>query len=83
MKMKQLANVLIKILGLSVCLNAIPTFVAGVAIGLSSFESTERGLWIMRSSSSVFGGGIQAVVGVLFVIKSRKIAELLFKDENE
>jgi hypothetical protein len=82
MKSKQLANVLVKILGLSVCLYAIPTCVSGILVGLSLGWS-KIDITVMRILSSAVGAGVQAAVGIFLVIKSQKIAGLLFKGEDE
>ena len=81
MKSKQLANVLIKILGLSVCLYAIPTCVGGLIAGLTS---PARGDAVMiRMVSSAIGAGVQAVVGIVIICASQKVAGLMFKTDDE
>jgi len=67
MRSKQLANVLIKILGLSLVVHGIPGVI---------------GVWY----SSLFNG-LQLVLlpalGIFLIVKSRVIAEFLFKNEDE
>ena len=84
MKSKQLANVLIKILGLSVCIHAIPLVVSGFMMGMFGFivggaESGE----VIRILSSPIGAAVEAAVGIFLIVKSRKIAEFLFKNDDE
>ena len=81
MKSKQLANVLIKMLGLSVCLYAIPTCVGGLIAGLSS--PLRGDVMFIRIISSAIGAGVQAVVGIIVIAMSQKIAGLMFKTDDE
>jgi hypothetical protein len=79
MKSKQLANVLIKILGLSVLVHSLP----GIITGLYNAAHV-RGVggpgdyWFYPVSSVVL-----AAIGISLIIKSRAVAEFLFKDEQE
>jgi hypothetical protein len=78
MKSKQLANVLIKIIGLYVCLCVIPSLVSGILIA-SEYplvaKSTEGIDGIIRIVSYSIGDAVQAVVGIFLIVKSRKLAE--------
>ena len=76
MKTKKLANVLIKILGLSTVVYAIP----GIFTGLFTiFQHIQvSGSWIWPISNVV-----SLVVGICLVIKSRDVAEYLFKEDDE
>ena len=81
MKTKQLANILIKILGLSVIVHGIPSIITGFlpmlqAIGRSS---SSGGFYWLYPFSSV----ILVVIGIYLVVKSRDVAAFLFKDEDE
>ena len=83
MKSKQLANVLIKSIGLYICLCAIPGLVSGV---LLAFASTLSVKWSESLSNQAFfaiGDVVKAVGGIFIIIKSRKIADIWFKDDNE
>jgi hypothetical protein len=82
MKSKQLANVLIKIIGLYVCLCAIPGLATGV---LAAFAFHMGGTSDRLSSAFSYsiGDTVQAVVGIFLIIKSRKLAEFWFKNEDE
>jgi hypothetical protein len=92
MKPKQLANVLIKILGISVFLYAIPSFFSGVFIELFGFVFGLASSGRSSSASSYslaypLGYGLSAVVSIaiaiFLIVKSRKIAEFLFRGEDE
>ena len=88
MKSKQLANVLIKIIGLYICLCAIPGVVSGIlALFAPLFAPpVEVPKWsetLFRVFSWAIGDAVQAVVGIFLIIKSRKLAEFWFKNEDE
>ena len=82
MNSKQLANVLIKILGLSFCVDGLVRAASGI---LNLFAM----LAIRNNSSSIYiwlnplTGLLLVVIGFLFIVLSREIADLLFKDEAE
>ena len=79
MKTKQLANVLIKILGLSVVLHSVPAIITGL---FNIVRATGRGspgdYWFYPVSSVVL-----LALGICLVVKSRCVTELLFKGEDE
>jgi hypothetical protein len=83
MKSKQLANVLIKILGLSVCLYAIPSCVSGILVGLTSMSVSKTDITVLRIFSSAVGAGVQAIVGIVIISASQKIAGMMFKTDDE
>ena len=83
MKPKQLANVLIKMLGLSVCLYAIPSCVSGILFGLTSMSVSKTDVTFLRIFSSAVGAGVQAIIGVVIVCQSQKIAGMMFKSDDE
>jgi Mg2+ and Co2+ transporter CorA len=79
MKSKQLANVLIKILGLSVVIHSIPTIITGLfnmmrvrGIGMPG-ES-----WLYPVSSVVL-----LALGIFLILQSRCVTDLLFKNDDE
>jgi hypothetical protein len=82
MKSKQLANVLIKIIGLYVCLCAIPGLVSGVFAIFAFHMGGTNEIWFSRFSYSI-GDAIQVAVGIFLIVKSRKLAEFWFKNEDE
>ena len=84
MKSKQLANVLIKIMGLYVCLCAIPELVIGIGAPIFVFFGAAKWSDVMTEElSSAIGASIQSVVGIILVVKSWKLAEFWFKNEDE
>lgn len=84
MKSKQLANVLIKILGLYVCLCAIPGLVSGILAAVVCVGGHAKGTdAIAYVWAEGVGAVIQLVVGIVLVIKSRKLAAFWFKNEDE
>jgi hypothetical protein len=83
MKSKQLANVLIKIIGLYVCLCAIPNFVSGILIAFVPSVGAKWSEEMIRIVSYAMGDAVQAAVGILLIVKSRKLAQYWFKNEDE
>jgi hypothetical protein len=83
MKSEQLANVLIKIIGLYVCLCAIPGFVSGILLIFSSVLGATWSEKIFTTGAYAIGNVVQAGVGVCLIIKSRSLAEFWFKKEDE
>ena len=84
MKSKQLANVLIKVIGLYICLDDIPSIIAGILAffwrGVGDAKWADE---TMRYFAFSIGSAMQLVVGILLIIMSRKLAGFWFKDENE
>ncbi len=79
MKSKQLANVLIKILGLSVVVHSIPAIITGLFnIARASGRGWPGDYWFYPVSSVVL-----LALGVYLVAKSRCVTEFLFKGEDE
>lgn len=82
MKSRQLANVLIKMLGLSVFIYAIPAFFSSVffllASGNKSTTMTALGL-----GSALIRPAVDAIVGVLLITNSQNIAGWMFKSGDE
>ena len=93
MKSKRLANVLIKILGLSMCLYAIPGFFSEILISAaplwyttvasSNFHDTLIHQTIANAVSFVVREVVELGIGIFIIVKSRKIAGFLFKSEDE
>ena len=79
MKSKQLANVLIKILGLSVVVHGIPSVFTGLMSLLQVSDLGSRNYYWLYPLSSV----VLVVIGIALIVRSRDIAAFLFKDENE
>lgn len=80
MKSKQLANVLIKILGLSVCVHAVPNLIDG----LFNLTRARAGgvlpdmFWFYPVPSVVL-----LAIGIYLIVRSWNVAECLFKGEDE
>ena len=83
MKSKQLANVLIKIVGLYLCLNGIILLVSWVAMPLSQEIGGPKITGYSFLWANAIGGGVRAVIGIVTIAISQKIAELWFKNGDE
>jgi len=83
MKSKQLANVLFKVLGFSICLYAIPSCVSGIAYAISVAGESKAMATEYRIFSAAVGAGVQAVVGIIVIAMSRKISGWMFKNDDE
>lgn len=83
MKSKQLANVLIKMLGLSICVYAIPGFVSGLYMAFQSPAVTTKTETVLLAFGSAIGVGVQAIVGIVIISASRKISGWMFKSEED
>ncbi len=82
MTSKQLANVLIKILGLSTLVSGL----YGLAVGLlqlTQIGAFDRNMPFISFLRMPAGAIVQLVIGNYLIIKSRKLTEFLFKDEVE
>lgn len=82
MNPKQLANVLVKILGLSVGVHAIPGVINGIVMifqlaAMSRYGSTWQAIFYPLGSFITIG------VGVLLIVRSRWVVEKIFADEAE
>ncbi|MGD1088780.1 MAG: hypothetical protein ABR955_08665 [Verrucomicrobiota bacterium] len=82
MKSKQLANFLIKFAGFLICLFAIPNFIGAMIFGLSTV-GLNNSVSLMQVFSSSISYGLMAVSGVLVIAMSHKLAECMFKNEDE
>jgi hypothetical protein len=91
MKSRQLANVLLKILGISVCLWGLPSFLGGILAWATSLIGppdppevhTALHATLVRVISYSIGYGVQAAVGFILIAKSQKIAGWMFKNDDE
>jgi hypothetical protein len=91
MKPKQLANVLIKILGLSICIHGFPAFIAAViSAGAALVHAMQNGhqagtaipYWAY-SLTYLIQSVVEVGAGVFLIIRSRWVTDKLFKDEAE
>ena len=91
MNQKQLANVLIKILGLSIFVHGLPAFIAAI---IGAGEALIRGMQDGHQNFSalpvwtytltyLIQSTIEFIAGIFLIIYSRKLADKLFKDEGE
>lgn len=91
MKPKQLANVLVKILGLSICVHGLPAFIVA-AIG--AVEALTRVMQDGHPTGTPFPSWtysltyliqsmIEFAAGIFLIIRSCWLTEKLFKDEAE
>jgi hypothetical protein len=83
MKSRQLANVLIKILGLSVCLYAIPSCVSGIIVALMQPHGSRSGFELMGLSYYAVGAVVQFAIGLVIISISQTIAGWMFKSDDE
>jgi hypothetical protein len=91
MNSKQLANVLIKIHGLSICIHGFPaSIVAIVSAGAALVHAMQNGHQAGTASpywTYSFTYLVQSVVefaaGIFLIIRSRWVTDILFKDEAE
>jgi hypothetical protein len=83
MNSRQLANVLIKVLGLWMCMEGIPAFVSGF---LRALMPVLQGVPATRSPSYSWTSAVRAVVylalGALRILRSRWIADRLLKNDD-
>ncbi len=80
MNQNQLANVLIKILGLYFCVDGFVRIVSGV-LNLLAMLTSRNGFGSFYAWVSPFIGLILAAIGFLLIVLSRAIADILFKNE--
>jgi hydrogenase/urease accessory protein HupE len=91
MNSKQLANVLIKILGLSICIHGFPaSIVAIVSGGAALIHAMQNGhqagaaipYWAY-SLNYLVQSVVEFAAGIFLIIRSRWVTDILFKDEAE
>ena len=91
MNSKQLANVLIKILGLSIGIHAFP---ASILAAISGFEALIHAMQNHLSADALFPSwtyslsyviqsSVELAAGAFLILRSRWITELLLKNEAE
>ena len=81
MKTKQLANVLIKILGLSVIVQGVPIILSGL-LSMLQFGGVGSG-GAYNYFLHLLPTLIMVAIGIYLLVKSRAITAALFKDEDE
>ena len=89
MNSKQLANVLIKILGLSICIHGFPaSIVAIVSAGAALVHAMQNGhptgtafpYWTY-SLTYLIQSVVEFADGIFLIVRSRWVTDKLFKDE--
>ena len=80
MKQRQLADVFIKVLGLYFLVDGVVRVISGV-LNLFATLTTRGGYTSVYLWLTPLTGVILAVIGFLFIVLSRAIADLLFRDE--
>jgi hypothetical protein len=88
MKPKQLANVLIKILGLSMCAHGITPaaqlflqiFASGTSV--SMFQNQSMGMPFNMTPFYFFANFVPVGIGIFLMLLSRTVTAILFSDEE-
>ena len=82
MKSKQLANVLIRILGLSMFINYIPSLFSALIPLLQSngVANINRGDYFWLYPLTVV---VSIAIGIYLIVKSKEVTAFLFKDETD
>lgn len=85
MKSKQLANVLLKILGFSVCLYAIPSCVSGILVAMTRPEATgsNQVAAVLHILAYPIGAAVQFAIGITIIVKSQTVAGWMFKSDQD
>ena len=83
MKSKTLANVLIKLLGLSICLYAIPSVVSNIIETFIGFGQDRTAFVYTHLIPYGIDSVVKGIMGVMVILSSRKIAGLFFRDDEE
>ena len=81
MKPKQLANVLTRILGLSLCAHSVPSVLMNVVYG-AGFANNPRG-YVSAMIPQLIVGLLPLAIGIFVIVRSRWVTEKLFQDEAE
>ncbi len=82
MKPSQLGTILIKILGIWMCVQAIAPFVSGFLRGLLSIPDTGGYGAAGQVWTDVAGSGVYIIVAIIFIVKARQIARLFFSRDD-
>jgi len=80
MKSKQLANVLVKILGLSLCVEAVMHILTGLfnILAATGGMGARAFLW-----PNFLSGLVLAAIGICFIARSQNVAGYLLEGEDE
>ena len=82
MQTKQLANVLIKILGLYFFLNGICNFIVYIPASISMGTESPITQTLITVLAGLLPNAMQSVFGIILIAKCKKITRFLFKDET-
>ena len=80
---KQLANVLLKVLGLYICLTALPGIIGGAMTAITLSVAGGPGERLINLWGYAIGYVVQGLVGTVLFIKSSALAEIWFKDKSD
>ncbi len=86
MQRTNLADVLLKILGLSMCLYSIPSVVIEIILAVTTAivgPKATVAVTFTHALGFAITDGVRAALGIYLIVKSRKIAEYWFKNEEE
>ena len=82
METKQLANVLIKILGLYFFLNGICEFIVFIPMSIEMGTASPNTLTLITLLAGLLPNALQIVFGIILIAKCKKITRFLFRDET-
>ena len=83
MQTKQLANVLIKILGLYFFLNGICDFIVYIPTAIWMGTTSPATLTLISVLVGLLPNALQIAFGIILIAKCKKITRFLFKDEAD
>ena len=83
MKSKQLANVLIKMLGLSICVYGVPGIIIGLVQIIGNSGGLNKGITILEVVAELAGSGVSVLIGIFIIKASNKIAGWMFKSDED
>lgn len=85
MKSKQLANVLTKMLGFSVCLYAIPSCVSGIVLAVTRPDAMDSNsaAAVLHIIAYPIGAAVQFALGITIIVKSQTIAGWMFASDQD
>ena len=82
METKQLANVLIKILGLYFFLNGICEFIVFIPMSIGMGTKSPITLALISLLVGLLPNALQIAFGIILIAKCKKITRFLFRDET-
>jgi hypothetical protein len=82
MNSKQLANVLIKILGVSVFVHSIPSLLLLVAAQIQTYNAGMQNFPVNGYANAAISPVSMLIIGACLVVASRVIADWLFGNED-